>query len=152
MSTKTISDNRKAKHDFFILETIECGLVLKGSEVKSLRQGKVNLKDSFASSDGLEMYIEGMHISPYDHGSVWNEDPMRKRKLLLHRREILRLQQKVKEKGLTLVPLRLYFKGPRVKLELALARGKKLYDKRATEAEKSAKRDIDRALRARQKA
>lgn len=145
---RVITDNRKAKHDYFILETIEAGIVLKGTEVKSMRAGRVNLKESYASIEGGEVFIEGMHISPYEHGNIFNVDPLRKRKLLLHKREILKLEQKVKEKGLTLVPLKVYFDRDKIKIELAVARGKKLYDKRATEAEKSAKRDIDRAMAA----
>lgn len=148
---KVISDNRKARHDFFIEDVIEAGIVLKGTEVKSLRAGNVNLKDSYASISNGEMFLEGVHISPYDHGNIFNVDPLRKRKLLLHKREIRKLQQKTKEKGLTLVPLKLYFHNGKVKVELALAKGKKLYDKRATEAARSAKRDIDRALRDRQR-
>lgn len=148
---KVITDNRKARHDFFIEDTIEAGIVLKGTEVKSLRAGHVNLKDSYASISDGEIFLEGVHISPYEHGNIFNVDPLRKRKLLLHKREIRRLQQKTKEKGLTLVPLKLYFSNGKVKVELALAKGKKLYDKRATEAAKSAKRDIDRALRDRQR-
>ncbi len=148
---KVITDNRKARHDFFIEDTIEAGIVLKGTEVKSLRAGNVNLKDSYASISNGEVFLEGVHISPYEHGNIFNVDPLRKRKLLLHKREIRRLQQKTKEKGLTLIPLKLYFQNGKVKVELALAKGKKLYDKRATEAAKSAKRDIDRTLRDRQR-
>lgn len=145
---RVITDNRKAKHDYSILETIEAGIVLKGTEVKSMRAGRVNLKESYATIESGEAYIEGMHISPYEQGNIFNVDPLRKRKLLLHKREILKLEQKVKEKGLTLVPLKVYFDRDKIKVELAVARGKKLYDKRATEAEKSAKRDIDRAMAA----
>lgn len=148
---KIIADNRKARHDYDIIEKIETGLVLKGTEVKSLRQGKANLKDSYASIFHGEAYIEGMHISPYDHGNIFNVDPLRKRKLLLHKNEIIKLEQKVKEKGLTLVPLRMYFKEGKVKLELSLAKGKKLYDKRASESQRQANRDIERELKERQK-
>ncbi|MFM9413243.1 SsrA-binding protein SmpB [Peptococcus simiae] len=151
MKVKVIADNRKARHDYYIEESIEAGIVLKGTEVKSIRAGRVNLKDAYASIDQGEIFIEGMHISPYEHGNINNVDPLRKRKLLLHKRQILKLEQKIKEKGLTLVPLKIYFNNANVKVDLAVARGKKLYDKRAVAAEKSARRDIDRALKSRQR-
>lgn len=145
--TKQIADNRKARHDYFVLETIECGIELVGTEVKSVRSGGVNLKDSWCSVDDGEMWIKGMHISPYDHGNIFNRDPRRVRRLLLHKREIMRLYGKVREEGLTLIPLSLYFKGSRVKVALGLCKGKKLYDKRADMAKKDAARAIDRALK-----
>lgn len=148
---KVITDNRKARHDYYIEDSLEAGIVLKGTEVKSLRAGHVTLKDAYASISNGEIFIEGMHISPYEHGNIFNVDPLRKRKLLLHKRQILRLAQKTQEKGLTLVPLKLYFDHDKVKVDLALAKGKKLYDKRAVAAEKSARRDIDRALKSRQR-
>ena len=148
---KVITDNRKARHDYYIEDSVEAGIVLKGTEVKSLRAGHVTLKDAYASISNGEIFIEGMHISPYEHGNIFNVDPLRKRKLLLHKRQILRLAQKTQEKGLTLVPLKLYFDHDKVKVDLALAKGKKLYDKRAVAAEKSARRDIDRALKSRQR-
>lgn len=148
---KVIADNRKARHDYYIEESVEAGIVLKGTEVKSIRAGRVNLKDAYASIDQGEIFIEGMHISPYEHGNINNVDPLRKRKLLLHKRQILKLEQKIKEKGLTLVPLKIYFNNANVKVDLAVARGKKLYDKRAVAAEKSARRDIDRVLKSRQR-
>lgn len=148
---KVITDNRKACHDYYIEDSVEAGIVLKGTEVKSIRAGHVTLKDAYASINNGEIFIEGMHISPYEHGNIFNVDPLRKRKLLLHKRQILRLAQKTQEKGLTLVPLKLYFEHDKVKVDLALAKGKKLYDKRAVAAEKSARRDIDRALKSRQR-
>lgn len=148
---KVITDNRKARHDYYIEDSLEAGIVLKGTEVKSIRAGHVTLKDAYASISNGEIFIEGMHISPYEHGNIFNVDPLRKRKLLLHKRQILRLAQKTQEKGLTLVPLKLYFDHDKVKVDLALAKGKKLYDKRAVAAEKSARWDIDRALKSRQR-
>lgn len=148
--TKQIADNRKARHDYFILETIECGIELVGTEVKSIRQGGVNLKDSWCSVDDGEMWIKGMHISPYDHGNIFNKDPRRVRKLLLHKREIMRLFGQVQQDGLALIPLSLYFKGSRVKVALGLCKGKKLHDKRDDMAKKAANREIERALKDRQ--
>lgn len=145
--TKQIADNRKARHDYFVLEQIECGIELVGTEVKSIRNGGVNLKDSWCSIDNGEMWVKGMHISPYEQGNIFNRDPMRVRKLLLHKREIMRLFGKVKQEGLTLIPLSLYFKGSKVKLALGLCKGKKLYDKRDDMANKAAQRDIDRAMK-----
>lgn len=146
-SHKVITENRKARHDYFVEEAYEAGIALKGTEVKSLRAGKVNLKDSYAQVENGEMYIFNMHISPYEQGNRFNVDPLRKRKLLLHKTEINRLYGKVKQQGLTLIPLKLYFKRGRVKVELALARGKKLYDKRDAMAERDARRDVERAMR-----
>lgn len=137
-----IANHPKAYHDYWIEDTIECGIVLIGTEVKSVRQGKVNLKDSFARIEQGELYIYRMHISPYREGSFSNTDPMRKRKLLLHKREILKLSQKIAQKGVTLVPLSLYFDRNHVKLELAVAKGKKQYDKRQDIAKKDAERRL----------
>lgn len=145
---KIISENRKARHDYFIHETFEAGIELVGTEVKSLRAGKANLKDSYAAiTKNAELYLYKLHISPYEQGNQFNHDPLRDRRLLMHRREINKLIGKTKEKGFTLVPLKLYFVRGRVKVELALASGKKLYDKRRDQAERSAKRDIDRAMK-----
>jgi SsrA-binding protein len=146
---KVIATNRKAFHNFTILETYEAGLVLRGTEVKSLREAQVNFKDCYAAIDDGEAWLIGCHINPYHHGSDANHDPERRRKLLLHRREIGRLVGKVAERGLTLVPLRLYFKQGRAKVELGLARGKKLYDKRATLRERDERREMARETRER---
>ncbi|MCH4166941.1 MAG: SsrA-binding protein SmpB [Megasphaera sp.] len=146
---KYITDNRKARHDYFIHETVEAGIALTGTEVKSLRQGHVNLKDSFCRIDNGEVFLVGMHISPYDQGNRFNHDPLRTRKLLLHKYEILKLLGRIKEKGYTLIPLNLYFKKGRVKVTVALATGKKLYDKRQSLAEKEAKRDMERNMKER---
>jgi SsrA-binding protein len=148
---KTISTNRKAFHLYTILETFEAGLVLRGTEVKSLRESQVNFKDCYATVDGDEAWLVGCHISPYHHGSDANHDPERKRKLLLHRREIGRLVGKVAERGLTLIPLRLYFKSGRAKVELGLARGKKLHDKRASIRERDERREMAKEARERQR-
>jgi SsrA-binding protein len=139
---KVVSTNRKAFHNFTILETYEAGLALRGTEVKSLRESQVNFKDCYASIDNGEAWLIGCHISPYHHGSDANHDPERRRKLLLHRREIARLLGKVAERGLTIVPLRLYLKNGRIKVELGLARGKKLHDKRATIRERDERRQM----------
>ena len=140
---KTVATNRKAYHDFFIEETFEAGIALTGTEIKSVRAGRVNLRDSFAQIKGGELWLQNAHISPYEHGNRANHDPKRPRKLLMHKREILRLHGKVQERGYTLVPLRMYIKARRAKVEIALAKGKKLYDKR----EAIAKRDADLAMR-----
>jgi len=144
---KNIATNRKAFHNFSILETYEAGLVLRGTEVKSLRESQVNFKDCYASIDNGEAWLIGCHIPPYHHGSDANHDPERRRKLLLHQREIGRLLGKVAERGLTLVPLRLYFKGGRAKVELGLARGKKLHDKRAAIRERDERREMAKEAR-----
>ena len=149
---KIIATNRKARHDYEILETYEAGLVLRGTEVKSLREGQVNFKDSYAAINGNEAWLIGCHIAPYHHGTDANHDPDRSRKLLLHRREIARLLGKTAERGLTLVPLRLYFKEGRAKLEIGLARGKKVYDKRASIRERDERREMAKEVRARQRA
>lgn len=140
---KVVATNRKARHEFFIEDTIEAGIVLKGTEVKSIRQGKLNIKDGYASIDDGEVYINNMHISPYEQGNIYNVDPLRKRKLLLNRREIRRLAQDIQLKGYTLIPLSVYIKEGKVKMELATAKGKKLYDRR----EDIAKRDAERRMR-----
>ena len=146
---KVIALNREARHEYFVVETLETGIELVGTEVKSLRAGGANLKDSWADIDDGELIVKGMHISPYDHGNIFNRDPRRARRLLAHKSEIRRLGQQIKLQGYTLVPLSLYFKKGRVKLELGLCKGKKLYDKRATAAARDAKRDIERALKSR---
>ena len=148
---KLIANNKKAYHDYFILEKYEAGIVLHGTEVKSLRMGQCSIKEAFIRIENGEMFIYGMHVSPYEKGNIFNKDPLRVRKLLLHKLEIRRLMSKIKEKGYTLVPLQVYFKGSLVKVEIGLARGKKLYDKRDDLAKKDAKREIDRAFKARQK-
>lgn len=144
---KIIAENRKAFHDYFIDERYECGVALSGTEVKSLRAGKVNLKDSYCQVKDGEIFLIGVHISPYENGNRFNLDPERSRKLLMHKKEIIRLYSKTKEDGLTLVPTKCYFKDSKVKFEIGLARGKKNYDKRDTEAAKQAKRDIERAVK-----
>ena len=149
---KVIAENRKARHDYLIEECFETGIELKGTEVKSMRAGRANLKDSFAVIENGELYLYGMHISPYEHGNFFNVEPMRPRKLLMHKKEIMRLLGKTKEQGLTLVPLKAYFKKDKIKIELALAKGKKLYDKREAAAEKSAKREIEKAMKERSRA
>lgn len=146
---KEITANRKAFHEYFVLERFEAGIELAGTEVKSIRGGNVNLKDAFCTIKNGELFIRGMHISPYEHGNIFNKDPVRPRRLLMHKREILRLFAKIKQDGYTLVPLSLYFKGPRVKVEIGLCKGKKLYDKREAAAKKDAKREMDRALKQR---
>ena len=149
-STKTIAQNKKAHHDYFVLESYEAGIELCGTEVKSLRAGRVNLKDSWCNIVDGEIFVNGMHISPYDHGNVFNKDPMRVRRLLMHKKEILKLFGTLQQQGLSLIPISLYFKGSKVKMQVGLCKGKKLYDKRASIAEKDAKRNIDRALKERQ--
>ncbi len=148
VATKTIADNRKAFHDYFVEESMEAGIELCGTEVKSLRQGTVNLKDAWCAVENGELFIKGMHISPYEQGNIFNRDPVRPRRLLMHRREIFRLYGLLKQQqGLTLIPLSLYFKGSRVKVQLGLCRGKKLYDKREDAAKRDMKREAQRALR-----
>ena len=144
---KTIAQNKKAYHDYFVEESFEAGIKLTGTEVKSLRQGRVNLKDSWCSVVNGELLLNGCHISPYEQGNIFNCDPVRVRKLLMHKREIMRLFGYVKQDGYSLIPISLYFKGSRVKAQVGLCKGKKLYDKRADMAEKSAKRDIQRAVK-----
>ncbi|MGI6778839.1 MAG: SsrA-binding protein SmpB [Acetivibrionales bacterium] len=144
---KIVAQNKKARHDYFIEQTIEAGIALSGTEVKSIRLGKVNLKDSYATIDDGEVYINGMHISPYEQGNIFNKDPERKRKLLLHRFEINRLIGYTQQKGLALVPLQVYFKNGRVKLELAVAKGKKLFDKRQDIAKRDAQKEIEKKMK-----
>ena len=147
--TKQIARNSKAFHDYFVEERYEAGIVLAGTEVKSIRQGGVNLKDSWCQVKDGELWLYGVHISPYEKGNIFNKDPLRTRKLLMHRREILKLQMAAQRDGLTLVPLSLYFKDARVKVELGVCKGKKLYDKRASAAERDARRDMERAMKSR---
>ncbi|MFZ5897649.1 MAG: SsrA-binding protein SmpB [Bacillota bacterium] len=147
MADKVVCENRKARHDYFILETHEAGMVLTGTEVKSLRAGKGNLKDSFARVENAEVWLHNMHISPYEQGNRFNHEPKRPRKLLMHKGEIMRLLGKTREKGLALVPLKVYFKNGKAKVELALVKGKKLYDKREDIAKREARREIERATR-----
>ena len=146
---KTIARNKKAYHDYFVDESLEAGIELAGTEVKSLRAGGVNLKDSWCDIKDGEIFIKAMHISPYEKGNIFNRDPMRPRKLLLHRREITKLAALVAQKGVALIPLSLYFKGSRVKAQVGICRGKKLYDKRDDLAKKAAARDIERAVKER---
>ena len=148
-SIKLIANNKKAYHDYFIEDTYEAGISLHGTEVKSLRMGKCSVKESFVRIENGEVFIYGMHISPYEKGNIFNKDPRRPRRLLAHKSEIRHLQQQIKLQGETLVPLQLYFKQGRVKVELGLCKGKKLYDKRADAAARDAKRDIDRAIKTR---
>ena len=146
---KTITQNKKAFHDYFLEESFEAGIELCGTEVKSIRQGRVNLKDSWCSIVDGEMLVNGMHISPYEQGNIFNKDPMRVRRLLMHKREIMRLFGLVKQDGYSLIPVSLYFKGSRVKVQVGLCKGKKLYDKRSDLADRAAKRDIQRAMKER---
>lgn len=144
---KTIADNRKARHDYFVEEVYEAGIELFGTEVKSLRAGGVNLKDSYCEIDGGEMFALGVHISPYDHGNIFNRDPLRPKRLLMHKREIMKLTGLVSRDGYTLVPLSLYFKGSYVKMAIGLCKGKKLYDKRDSMAKRDADRIIERTMK-----
>jgi len=141
---KQIASNRKAFHDYFVEDKFEAGIELAGTEVKSIRQGNVNLKDAFCGVKDGEMFLHGMHVSPYEQGNIFNKDPLRERKLLMHRYEINKLKGKIQEKGYTLVPLQVYFKGSLVKVEIGLARGKKLYDKRADIAKKDQRRELEK--------
>ena len=143
----SITVNRAARHEYFVLETYEAGIELFGTEIKSIRNGSVNLKESWADIQNGEVFVYGMHISPYEKGNIFNRDPFRVRKLLLHKKEINKQLGKTEQDGLTLVPLSLYYKGPRVKMELGLCKGKKLYDKREDAAKRDAKRNIDRAMK-----
>ncbi len=147
--TKTIAENRKARHEYFVLESYEAGIELVGTEVKSIRQGSVNLKDSWCSIDNGELFIRGLHISPYEKGNIFNKDPLRVRKLLMHKKEINKLFGTIKQESLTLIPLSLYFKDSRVKVQVGLCKGKKLYDKRETAAKRDAMREIDRSVKSR---
>ena len=145
--TKQITKNRQAYHEYFVLETFEAGISLFGTEIKSIRNGGVNLKDAWINIENGEIFVKQMHISPYEYGNIYNRDSKRDRKLLMHKREIMRLFGEVKQQGLTLIPLSLYFKGSRVKVEVGLCKGKQLHDKRAVAAKKDAARAIDRALK-----
>ncbi len=149
-TTKVIAQNKKAFHDYFIEESLEAGIELVGTEVKSLRKGGVNLKDAWCSVVDGEMFVNGMHISPYEQGNIFNRDPMRVRRLLMHKREIMRLLGVVKQQGYSLIPLSLYFKGSRVKVQVGVCRGKKLYDKREDAARRDMKREAERALKNRE--
>ncbi|HIT04430.1 MAG TPA: SsrA-binding protein SmpB [Candidatus Caccocola faecipullorum] len=145
---KTVAQNRKARHEYFIIDSFETGIVLSGTEIKSVRDGRVNLKDGFASVEGGELWLYNVHISPYEKGTIYNKDPLRPRKLLVHKSDIRRLVEKTREKGFTLVPLKMYLKEGRwAKIELAVAKGKQLHDKRDSAAERDAAREIDRAVR-----
>ncbi len=146
---QTVAQNKKARHDYFVLETYEAGIELFGTEVKSIRKGRINLKDSWCSIDDGEIFVKGMHISPYEQGNIFNRDPLRVRRLLMHKREINRLLGVTKQQGLTLIPLSVYFLKGRAKLEIGLCKGKKLYDKREVAAEKDAKRSIERSVKER---
>ena len=144
---KLIANNKKVYHDYFLEETFEAGIALAGTEVKSMRMGKCSIKESFIHIENGEVILYGMHISPYEKGNIFNRDPLRKRMLLLHKREIRTLFQKVRQKGYSLIPLSLYFKGSKVKVEIGLCKGKKLYDKRADIAQRDAKREMNRAIK-----
>lgn len=146
---KEITSNRKAFHEYFVLERFEAGIELAGTEVKSIRAGNVNLKDAFCTVKNGELFVRGMHISPYEQGNIFNRDPVRPRRLLMHKREITKLNSRVMQDGVALIPLSLYFKDSRVKVELGLCKGKKLHDKRDSEAERQSKRDIDRMMKER---
>jgi len=146
---RTIAENRKARHDYFVLESYEAGIELAGTEVKSIRTGGVNLKDCYCRVDNGELKVYGMHISPYNKGNIFNKDPLRVRRLLMHKKEIIKLHYRIKQDGLTLVPLSLYFKGSNVKVQLGLCKGKKNYDKRAAEAAREMNREADRAMKVR---
>ena len=148
-AVKQVARNQKAYHDYFIEEKFEAGIELAGTEVKSIRMGNVNMKDSFCLIKDGQLSVLGMHISPYEKGNIFNKDPRRPRRLLMHKREIMRLFARIKQDGYSLIPLSVYFKGPRVKLSLGLARGKKLYDKRESAAKRDAKREMDRAMKSR---
>ena len=144
---KQIAANRKARHEYFVEETYECGLALHGTEVKSMRQGRVNLKEAFCQVKNGEIWVIGMHISPYEQGNIFNVDPLRDKKLLMHKSEIRKLASQVQRQGYTLIPLRIYLKDGRMKLELGLCKGKQLHDKRDDDADRAAKRDIERAMK-----
>lgn len=146
-NTKTLAQNKKARHNYFIIETIECGIELFGTEVKSVRQGKVNIADSYASVDNGEVFVKSMNISPYEHGNIFNRDPLRPKKLLLHKSEIRKLIGQVQQEGYALIPLSVYLKGSHVKVALGVCKGKKLYDKRNDMLSRDAKRSMDRAFK-----
>lgn len=144
---KTIAENRQARHEYFVLESVEAGIELYGTEVKSIRAGSVNLKDAWISIENGEAFVKQMHVSPYEKGNIFNKDPLRERKLLMHKREIMRFYGKVKQEGLTLIPLSIYFKGSKLKVQVGLCKGKKLHDKRESAAKRDAERNIQRAIR-----
>ncbi|MEI6580084.1 MAG: SsrA-binding protein SmpB [Eubacteriales bacterium] len=146
---KTVAQNKKAYHEYFILEVMEAGIELLGTEVKSIRQGKLNLKDSWCIIANGELFLNGMHISPYDHGNIFNSDPLRVRRLLMHKREIIRLKAEVKQQGLALIPLSVYFHKGKAKIKIGLCKGKKNYDKREVEASRDAARHIERSMKER---
>ena len=148
-AVKSLAQNRQARHEYFIEQRFEAGIELTGTEVKSIRQGALNLKDAWCQIKDGELFIRQLHISPYEHGNIFNRDPLRPRRLLMHKREIMQLFGKVKQDGYALIPLQVYLKGPRVKVEIALCKGKKLYDKRDDAARKDAARQIDRAMKER---
>ena len=151
-SNKTVARNRKARHEYFILEAMETGIVLSGTEIKSVRAGNVNLRDGYAKIEGGELWLYNVHISPYEKGTHYNKEPMRRRKLLVHKKEILKLQSKTREKGLTLIPMSMYLKdGKRAKIELATAKGRQIHDKRDAIAERDVEREISRSMRERSK-
>ena len=147
LGVKEITSNRKAFHEYFVLERFEAGIELAGTEVNSIRAGNVNLKDAFCTIKDGELFVRGMHISPYEHGNIFNKDPVRPRRLLMHKREIVKLNARIMQDGVALIPLSLYFKDSRVKVELGLCKGKKLHDKRDSEAERQTRRDIDRIMK-----
>lgn len=147
LGVKEITSNREAFHEYFVLERFEAGIELAGTEVKSIRAGNVNLKDAFCTIKDGELFVRGMHISPYEHGNIFNKDPVRPRRLLMHKREIVKLNARIMQDGVALIPLSLYFKDSRVKVELGLCKGKKLHDKRDSEAERQTRRDIDRIMK-----
>ena len=147
LGVKEITSNRKAFHEYFVLERFEAGIELAGTEVKTIRAGNVNLKDAFCTIKDGELFVRGMHISPYEHGNIFNKDPVRPRRLLMHKREIVKLNARIMQDGVALIPLSLYFKDSRVKVELGLCKGKKLHDKRDSEAERQTRRDIDRIMK-----
>lgn len=148
-NSRTVAQNKKAYHDYFVLEEYEAGIELFGTEVKSIRQGRVNLKDTWCSIDSGEIFVNGMHISPYEQGNIFNRDPLRKKKLLMHKKEIHKLYGTIKQQGLTLIPLSVYFNKGRAKIKVGLCKGKKIYDKRDVAAKKEANRSIDREIKER---
>lgn len=150
-NSRTVAQNKKAYHDYFVLEEYEAGIELFGTEVKSIRQGRVNLKDAWCSIDNGEIFVNGMHISPYEQGNIFNRDPLRKKKLLMHKKEIHKLYGTIKQQGLTLIPLSVYFNKGRAKIKVGLCKGKKIYDKRDVAAKKEANRSIDREIKERMK-
>lgn len=148
-NSRTVAQNKKAYHDYFVLEEYEAGIELFGTEVKSIREGRVNLKDAWCSIDNGEIFVNGMHISPYEQGNIFNRDPLRKKKMLMHKKEIHKLYGTIKQQGLTLIPLSVYFKKGKAKIKVGLCKGKKIYDKRDVAAKKEANRSIDREIKER---